>query len=46
MWGPCCCPNRLRPAAAFVIGTLPLLVITCSCLKYYLQRMLEGAVKG
>ena len=33
-------------AAAFVIGTLPLLIITCSCLKYYLQGMLEGAVKG
>jgi ABC-type glycerol-3-phosphate transport system permease component len=33
-------------AAAFVIGTIPLLVITCSCLKYYLQGMIEGAVKG
>jgi len=33
-------------AAAFVLGTLPLLVITCSFLKYYLQGMLEGAVKG
>lgn len=33
-------------AASFVIGTLPLLIITCSCLKYYLQGMLEGAVKG
>lgn len=33
-------------AAAFVLGTIPLLVITCSCLKYYLQGMLEGAVKG
>lgn len=32
--------------AAFVIGTLPLLIITLSCLKYYLQGMLEGAVKG
>lgn len=33
-------------AAAYVIGTLPLLIITCSCLKYYLRGMLEGAVKG
>ena len=33
-------------AAAFVIGTMPLLIITCSCLKYYLQGMLEGAIKG
>lgn len=33
-------------AAAFVLGTLPLLIITCSCLKYYLQGMLEGAIKG
>ena len=32
--------------AAFIIGTLPLLIITLSCLKYYLQGMLEGAVKG
>jgi ABC-type glycerol-3-phosphate transport system permease component len=32
--------------AAFVIGTIPLLVVTCSCLKYYLRGMLEGAVKG
>jgi ABC-type glycerol-3-phosphate transport system permease component len=33
-------------AAAFIIGTLPLLIITCSCLKYYLRGMIEGAVKG
>jgi ABC-type glycerol-3-phosphate transport system permease component len=33
-------------AAAFVLGTIPLLAITCSCLKYYLQGMLEGAIKG
>ena len=32
--------------AAFIIGTLPLLVITLSCLKYYLAGMLDGAVKG
>ena len=32
--------------AAFVLGTLPLFVITCSCLKYYIQGMLERAVKG
>lgn len=39
-------PDLGMLAAAFVIGTLPLLIITCSCLKYYLQGMLEGAVKG
>jgi ABC-type glycerol-3-phosphate transport system permease component len=33
-------------AASFVIGTIPLLAVTCSCLKYYLKGMLEGAVKG
>ena len=33
-------------AAAFIIGTLPLLIITLSCLKYYLAGMLDGAVKG
>lgn len=33
-------------AAAFVLGTIPLLVITCSLLKYYLRGILEGAVKG
>jgi ABC-type glycerol-3-phosphate transport system permease component len=32
--------------AIYVIGTIPLLIITVSCLKYYLQGMLEGAVKG
>ncbi|MBQ8610237.1 MAG: carbohydrate ABC transporter permease [Oscillospiraceae bacterium] len=32
--------------AAFIIGTLPLLIITLSCLKYYLAGMLDGAVKG
>ena len=32
--------------AAFVIGTLPLLILTLSCLKYYLQGMLQGAIKG
>lgn len=32
--------------AGFVLGTIPLLVITTSCLKYYLQGMLEGAIKG
>lgn len=32
--------------AAFVIGTLPLLIITVSCLRYYLQGMLAGAIKG
>ena len=32
--------------AAFIIGTLPLLIITLSCLKYYLAGMLQGAVKG
>ncbi len=32
--------------AAFIIGTFPLLVITLSCLKYYLAGMLQGAVKG
>ena len=33
-------------AASFIIGTIPLLVITLSCLKYYLKGLLEGAVKG
>jgi ABC-type glycerol-3-phosphate transport system permease component len=33
-------------AAAFIIGTIPLLVATASCLKYYVQGMLGGAVKG
>lgn len=33
-------------AAAFLIGTVPLLVVTSSCLKYYVQGMMVGAVKG
>lgn len=33
-------------SASFIIGTIPLLVITLSCLKYYLKGLLEGAVKG
>lgn len=33
-------------AAFFILGTIPLFAITASCLKYYLQGMLEGAVKG
>ena len=33
-------------AAAFLIGTVPLLVATSSCLKYYVQGMMVGAVKG
>ena len=33
-------------SAVYVIGAVPLLVLTLSCLKYYLQGMLEGAVKG
>jgi ABC-type glycerol-3-phosphate transport system permease component len=32
--------------AAFVLGTLPLLIITGSSLKYYLSGIVEGAVKG
>ncbi len=32
--------------AAFILGTIPLVVITCSCLKYYLEGMVAGAVKG
>ncbi len=32
--------------AAFILGTIPLMVITCSCLKYYLEGMVAGAVKG
>lgn len=32
--------------AAFIIGTIPLMLITCSCLKYYLEGMVAGAVKG
>lgn len=33
-------------AAAFIIGTIPLLLATASCLKYYVQGMIGGAVKG
>ncbi len=33
-------------SAAFIIGTVPLVLITCSCLKYYLEGMVAGAVKG
>lgn len=33
-------------AAAFIIGTIPLLVVTVGCLKYYVQGMIGGAVKG
>lgn len=33
-------------AAAFIIGTIPLLIATSSCLKYYVQGMMVGAVKG
>ncbi len=32
--------------AAFILGTIPLLIITQSCLKYYIQGMMVGAVKG
>lgn len=32
--------------AAFILGTIPLVIITCSCLKYYLEGMVAGAVKG
>lgn len=33
-------------SASFIIGTIPLLVATASCLKYYVQGMVGGAVKG
>jgi ABC-type glycerol-3-phosphate transport system permease component len=33
-------------SAVYVIGTIPLLLLTLSCLRYYLQGMLEGAIKG
>lgn len=33
-------------AASFIIGTIPLLVATSSCLKYYVQGMMVGSVKG
>jgi ABC-type glycerol-3-phosphate transport system permease component len=32
--------------AGYVIGSIPLILITRSCLKYYLDGFLEGAVKG
>lgn len=32
-------------SAAYVIGSIPLIIITASCLKYYLQGALAGAVK-
>lgn len=32
--------------ASFILGTIPLMIITCSCLKYYLEGMVAGAVKG
>lgn len=32
--------------AAFILGTIPLMIITGSCLKYYLEGMVAGAVKG
>ena len=33
-------------AASFIIGTIPLLIVTSCCLKYYVQGMMVGAVKG
>lgn len=33
-------------SAMFVLGSIPLLVIATSCMKYYMQGMLEGAIKG
>lgn len=33
-------------AAAFVIGTLPLLVVVSVCMKYYISGMMIGSVKG
>lgn len=33
-------------AAAFIIGSIPLLIATASCMKYYIQGMMGGAVKG
>lgn len=32
-------------SAAYVIGSIPLIAITASCLKYYLQGALAGAIK-
>ena len=33
-------------AASFVLGTLPLLIITVPLLRYYTQGLLGGAIKG
>lgn len=33
-------------AAFFVLGTIPLVILTTAGMKYYLQGMVEGAVKG
>lgn len=33
-------------AAFFVLGTIPLIFITASSMKYYLQGMLDGAIKS
>jgi ABC-type glycerol-3-phosphate transport system permease component len=32
--------------AGFVVGSIPLVLVTSLCLKYYLQGLLQGAVKG
>ena len=32
--------------AAFILGTIPLGIATCCCLKYYLRGMVAGAIKG
>lgn len=32
--------------AGYVIGAIPLVIITMSCLKYYLKGLLDGALKG
>ncbi len=33
-------------SAAFIIGTIPLAIAISSCLKYYIEGMLVGSVKG
>jgi ABC-type glycerol-3-phosphate transport system permease component len=33
-------------AASFIIGTIPLAIAISSCLKYYIEGMLVGSVKG
>ncbi len=38
--------NAGLQAAGYVIGSIPLILITASCLKYYLQGMLQGAIKS